>query len=143
MTTAESKLKPGRRWFQFSLRTLLVLMLAVGCGFGWLDSRIKTTRDERESIKTIHELGRCVSYMSTSGDLVQTSVAWVGKLLGEDLSYLDVVGVDLRDTQVTDAGLEHLRGLTQLIFLDLANTQVTDKGVAELQKALPNCKITR
>jgi len=31
--------------------------------------------------------------------------------------------------------------MTHLEWLGLANTQVTDAGVAELQKALPNCRI--
>ena len=43
--------------------------------------------------------------------------------------------------QVTDAGLLHLAGMRSLEALYLNNTQVTDAGVAELQKALPNCKI--
>jgi len=43
--------------------------------------------------------------------------------------------------QVTDAGLEHLKGLTNLQTLDLQDTQVSDAGVKELQKALPNCEI--
>ncbi len=51
--------------------------------------------------------------------------------------------LDLGTTGIGDAGLEHLRGLTQLEQLDLSYTQVTDAGVAELQKALPNCKIDR
>jgi hypothetical protein len=34
MTTGPTSPKPRRRWFQYSLRTLLVLMLAFGCGFG-------------------------------------------------------------------------------------------------------------
>ena len=36
--------KPKRRWFQFSLRTLLVLMLVFGCGFGRLGMKVKQTR---------------------------------------------------------------------------------------------------
>jgi len=44
-------------------------------------------------------------------------------------------------TQVTDAGLVHLKGLTQLKRLRLDDTPVTDAGVAELQKALPKCAI--
>ena len=44
---------------------------------------------------------------------------------------------------MTDAGLEHLKGLTKLQSLDLRNTQVTDAGVKGLQKALPKCKIDR
>ena len=49
--------------------------------------------------------------------------------------------LDLRDTQVTDSGLVHLKGLTNLEQLKLSGTQVTDAGVKELQKALPNCEI--
>jgi len=37
----------------------------------------------------------------------------------------------------------HLKGLTSLKSIALAETQVTDEGVAELQKALPNCQITK
>ena len=44
----------------------------------------------------------------------------------------------LGSTEVTDAGIEHLKGLTQLQFLHLENAQVTDVGVAKLKKVLPN-----
>jgi len=37
----------------------------------------------------------------------------------------------------------HLKGLTKLQKLFLASTKVTDAGVADLQKALPNCKIAK
>ncbi len=43
--------------------------------------------------------------------------------------------------QITDAGLVHIKGMTKLETLNLMQTQVTDAGVAELQQALPNCKI--
>ena len=46
-------------------------------------------------------------------------------------------------TQITDAGLGHLTGLTNLQELRLSGTQVTDAGVAELKQALPKCKIYR
>ena len=51
--------------------------------------------------------------------------------------------LNLSDTQVTDAGLEHLRGLTGMLSLNLSRTRVTDEGVAELQKALPRLRIVR
>ena len=54
-----------------------------------------------------------------------------------NLEYLYLEGC--RD--ITDAGLVHLKGLTNLQELDLEDTQATDAGIAELQKALPNCKI--
>jgi hypothetical protein len=49
----------------------------------------------------------------------------------------------LDNTQVTDAGLVHLWGLTQLQCLSIQETQVTEAGVAELKKALPNVQIIR
>jgi len=36
----------------------------------------------------------------------------------------------------------HLKGLTKLQRLDLKKyTRITEAGIADLQKALPNCKI--
>jgi hypothetical protein len=46
--------------------------------------------------------------------------------------------------KLTDDGLVHLKGLTNLQTLDLIGCEkITDSGVAELQKALPNCEIIR
>ena len=49
----------------------------------------------------------------------------------------------LENTQISDAGLALLEGLTSLLWLYLTGTQVTDKSIKKLQEALPNCKITR
>jgi hypothetical protein len=43
---------------------------------------------------------------------------------------------------VTDRGLEHLRGLTNLKLLDLYDTRVSDAGVRALQKALPKAEVS-
>jgi tetratricopeptide (TPR) repeat protein len=48
----------------------------------------------------------------------------------------------LNDTQVTDAGLKHLKGLRRLQHLGLVRTQITNNGVAELKRALPNIEIS-
>jgi hypothetical protein len=49
--------------------------------------------------------------------------------------------LDLRDTQVTDAGLKELAALKSLERLLLQGNRVSRAGVADLQKALPKCKI--
>ncbi|HUT56909.1 MAG TPA: hypothetical protein VNA25_03425, partial [Phycisphaerae bacterium] len=49
--------------------------------------------------------------------------------------------LDIRNTQVGDAGLEHLKGLTRLEMLYYRNANVTDAGVKKLRQALPNCVI--
>jgi len=51
--------------------------------------------------------------------------------------------LDLGQTRVTDAGLKWLKALTHLEHLVLKDTLVTAAGIAELQAALPNCKISR
>jgi hypothetical protein len=42
---------------------------------------------------------------------------------------------------ISDAGIEHLKQLTNLRHLYLAYTGITEHGAEELQQALPHCKI--
>ena len=53
----------------------------------------------------------------------------------------EIIEVSLWDTEITDAGLVHLKEQNNLEYLWLDGTKVTDAGVAELKKALPNCNI--
>ena len=41
--------------------------------------------------------------------------------------------LDLSFSHVTDAGLEHLKGLTDLQWLDLRNAEITDAGLEHLK----------
>jgi len=51
-------------------------------------------------------------------------------------------GLNLHETNGTDDGLAHLKGMNQLKFLRLNGCQrVTDAGVESLQRALPRCQI--
>jgi hypothetical protein len=50
--------------------------------------------------------------------------------------------LSLERTAVTDAGLIHLKSCTGLKNLSLLKTNVTAEGVADLQRAIPQCKIT-
>ena len=56
---------------------------------------------------------------------------------------IDLTELVLYDVKVTDAGLEHVKGLTNRQLLDLCGTQITDARVAELKKALPDCHIAK
>lgn len=42
---------------------------------------------------------------------------------------------------MTDAGLAHLKPLTNLTKLELYHTKVTAVGIADLRRALPKCEI--
>jgi len=72
-------------------------------------------------------------------DLRYTHVTDAGLANLKELKQLQ--RLDLACVPVTDAGLMNLRDLKQFQWLDLDGTKVTDAGVAELQKALPNCRI--
>ena len=52
-------------------------------------------------------------------------------------------GLFITHTNVSDAGMEHLKGLTQLEVLDARYTKVSDAGLRELQQELPNTVIGR
>jgi hypothetical protein len=49
--------------------------------------------------------------------------------------------LELYDTQITDAGLETLKGLKHLRRLDIRKTKVTSAGVEDLHRALPGAEI--
>lgn len=53
----------------------------------------------------------------------------------KNLTYLSLLG-----TPVTDVGLEHLKGLTSLTYLNLYNTRVGNAGLENL-KSLTNLRV--
>lgn len=64
-------------------------------------------------------------------------------LMNADLPGLwaNLESLRLGDAQVTDAGLKHLEGLTNLEYLGLGDTPVT-LGIERLRHVLPNCTIS-
>ncbi len=63
----------------------------------------------------------------------------------ETLQYLKwtrLKSLGLKDTGVSDRGIEYLKKVITLETLNLTDTLVTAGGIAELQHALPNCKIS-
>ena len=57
-------------------------------------------------------------------------------MTGLDLLLLD-------GTLISDAGLAHLKGLTNLRHLSASRTHVTDPGMKELKQALPKLEVRR
>jgi hypothetical protein len=71
--------------------------------------------------------------------LQDAAVAAIKELGGEvtfdeQIPSRPLVGVDLRNSKTTDAGLVHLKGLTSLQILDLRKTKVTDDGLEHLKE---------
>ncbi len=74
--------------------------------------------------------------------LYNTQITDAGLVHLKGLINLELIGLGFC-RKITDAGLVHLKGMTNLEKLILYDAKVTDAGVADLQKALPNCKITK
>ena len=92
--------------------------------------------DDRKAAEWVLSIG---GKISIDADGKKTEIAAVKDLPAGawQLVYIDLTG----NKQVTDAGLEHLKGLTNLTSLSLGNTKMTPAGVEALRKALPKCEI--
>ncbi len=115
----------SRLRFQFSIRSLFVLTVAVAVPFSWLAVEMKAAREQKDAVEEIEKLGGQV------GSSQPSERASLRGLLGDDL-FRQVDLVTLIATPVTDADLEHLKGLSQLQWLNLGSTQVTDAGLAHI-----------
>ena len=120
-----SMLTPKRRWAQFSLLTLFLVVTVLCVGLRLV---VVPAENQRRAVSAIRALGGYVEYAEADDG---TSEASLRLWLPQD--YFDEVRVvDLSTAQDTDAGLAHLQGLTGLQVLWLSNTQVTDAGLAHL-----------
>jgi hypothetical protein len=153
--------KPKGRWLQFSIRTVLVIVTLLCVG---LSIWVAAAERPRRAVAAIKELGGRLGCTDKAGSGESFPIAFLRRWLPQ--AYFDeVVSVELGNTQVTDAGLAHLEGVTELQLLYLGNTQITDAGLvhlegltelrslgltytqvtgaglAKLRKAMPNCRI--
>ena len=161
MTTEPPK---RRRWFQFRLRTLLIVVLVLSLPLSWLAMRMERARRQRRAVEAISSLRGQASCDWQNYPRYGAEPTWLRRILGDDffdpvtwavLNRDTITDADLEhlkglpsleilslpDTRVSDAGLEYVSGLSQLEYLDLRNTDVTPEGIRKLQEALPNCKI--
>jgi hypothetical protein len=118
--------KLRRRWFQYSLRSLLVVVTLCAFLSSWLAVKLRQAKRERAAAAALEELGGEVLWSKPSGPI------WLRNLLGDDL-FSHVETVDLTGTKITDAGLENLKSLSQLQSLVLWATKVTDSGLESVK----------
>jgi hypothetical protein len=114
-----------RRWVPLSLRLFLALLGLLGLSCVWV------------GVRGYRQLAAIQEIEKLEGDVEQSPAgpSWLRELIGADRMRMfdDVTVVHLADGDVTDEGLEHLRGLTSLQQLVLTNTQVTDAGLEHLR----------
>jgi hypothetical protein len=177
MTTTNTR----RRWLFYGLGSFLVLLLAAGVGlfavrhYWWsrqqAQQRAAALAVEKLGGETQHVLSSFspvalyfepddapnVFFLSSKGltdddlkifetaPVTRSLILFDNRITDAGLVHLkdltELESLDLRRNRITDAGLVHLQGLRNLKHLYLIRTQVTPAGVAKLQKQLPNTKI--
>jgi len=160
--TDASKRPAKRRWFAYSLRTLMIVTAVAAL---WLGIKTNQVRRQRVAVAAIKASGGRVIYdfqrqgAGQKQDEKPPAPKWLRDLIGDDY-FQSVVAVDwdheqklkaddlrwLRDlpklddlnlnyTNVDDEGLAHLRELTSLKHLCLEQcVNVTDHGLSHLDK---------
>jgi len=147
MTDTETP-KPKRRWYQYSLRTLFVVMTMVACFCSWYAYEMNEAAKRRAAIEEIKTIGGMVFYYDA--DIYPVMPAggeppdWYSLLrqLHGDEHLGNAISVFLDGTQITDADLIHLKGLTELEGLYLHGTQITDAGLVHLRD-LPRLEVLK
>ena len=142
MFTTPTKLKEKKRWYQFSLRTLLLFVTFTAILCSWLGVKIKQARKQREAAEALQKLGMVVLYdyqqnafMQNDPNPQSSMPSWLKNLLGEDI-FINVIDVGVRDDKpnhITDAGLVHVKALFKVEYLSLWNTQITDSGLEHIK----------
>ena len=148
--------KSKRRWYQFSLKGMLVTLtvLCLGPG-GYVAYEQGKSRQQKRAVETIRRIGsvdfdgsmqhRSAVTRVILGDDSFSNVVWIGfnptkaksRLSDSDLrdiqSFAELKYLGLAGCQtITDAGLGELSGLENLKYLYLDDTQVTDAGLVHL-----------
>jgi len=57
-----AKPKSRRRWYQYSLRTLLIGVTLTGCGFGWFGAKLRSARLQRLAVERLESCNQTVVY---------------------------------------------------------------------------------
>jgi hypothetical protein len=127
--TSPTAPKPKRRWFQYSLRTLLVVVTLFAIPCSWLVVMLRQAERQRKAVAAIRNLGGSTGLGSYS-----SPPEWLRSLVGDDF-FQTVNSVDLNLTKVTDSDLENLDGLGQLKHVSLFGAdKITDAGLGHLER---------
>ena len=142
-----------RPWFQFSLRTLLLAMAALGFVLAPLALWVKDAVEQQREVDALIEEGAIVEFgrprtwyqrsrlvrnmFSDSGVLDVTAIHLVVRpLCDEDCQrmrrFTRVTSIVAQDSLMTDAGIAALGDLQHLEELWILNSRVTDAGLASL-----------
>jgi formylglycine-generating enzyme required for sulfatase activity len=141
MSDAEAKtdaetpppLRTKLRWYQYSLKSLLVFTTIVGLAMGLVVVPVHWARQQWGAIQTLRDLGWVVTC-----DPTPSGPAWARKVFGDEMFH-DAVAVD-SPPGASDDEMEHLGHMPELERVYISGENVTDVGVSRLA-GFPKLKI--
>ncbi len=133
------------RWrFQFSIRSLLVLTVAVAVPCSWLTVEMKKARRQREVVGAVVGSSGCAYYdyetvlyegsIHKSGSPVigePSSPSWLRDLFGQDFFHNVTTVIVYSDNELTS-----LKELPHLQKVYVVGSQITDGGVQNLEQCI-------
>ncbi len=129
-----------RMRFQYSIRSLLLLVVAVSLPCSWFAVEMKKAREQRAIVDGIRQLNGEVQYdwrIDAIGDELPNSQApqlhGCRAVLGDDF-LSNVSLVNLKTANATAADLNQLPNLSQLRILWIHDLQVSDTVLEQLKK---------
>ena len=140
----EQPTKSRRRWFRFSLRSMLLLVVVIAIPLAW---KVNRARNQRAVVAELRKLNAQIDYYhgyehyyemeATKG--VQRFVPppggkWLHDLLGREY-FVEVIQVTVDGPQVTDDTLALIAKLPYVKYVSLNSaTGITDIGLAHLAR---------
>jgi Leucine-rich repeat (LRR) protein len=124
------------RWrFQFSIRSLLLLTLAVAIPSSWLAVEMQKARENADIVESITKLGGKIGYeydICIDGKLIHFAEtyapAWLRQALGDDF-FSDITSIIISGSHANDQNIQKLKGLKCVRNLELSNTMISDNGL--------------
>jgi hypothetical protein len=138
--------KTKLRWYQFSLRSLLIFMTLFAFACSWFAVKMGQATRQKEAVETLKKkAGKTIYYdyqFDPAGKLKPNAQlpgpAWLRKWLGDDFFCtavkLEWINYNTFNRRMIDAELEPIERLSELREIDLTYGDVTDRGLLHFKK---------
>jgi Leucine-rich repeat (LRR) protein len=144
LPTAEQNTKPKRklRWYQYSLRSLLIVVTLFAFACSWFTVQMQKARRQQEAVRILSKYDYVIGYDSETPRYARNS-------LGKNIFYNVVVVGDVHEYEKLRCGNGHPRGIPEselalfqnlpqlrtlnLNHFDIYSTQSIDKGITYIE----------
>jgi hypothetical protein len=162
-------LTPKRRWAQFSLGTMFVVVTVLCV---WLAVQVNRAHRQRDAVAALRKLGAAVFYVDPAdsrrvNDRFPVLRRCLGAAYVEPVEYVSLrhatrlytnpetieaalilvkelpglLRLNLEGLPLTERDIDHVVALSEIRHLDVGYTGISDAAVARIEQALPKCRV--